>query len=508
MKLLRKRNWVRPVLAVGTVLLLTMLVFALATPAAFAQDGEPFPSNVVTATTRFNVNLRTGPGLTFDIITTVPQGTVVGFTGFVDATGNWVQVDPAGGTPVGWIFASLLSNVPDDLEVRPAELVPFVVAADQDVGGDNAVTVPEVVAAQPGWIVIHADNNGAPGAVIGHAAVPAGINEDVVVTIDMKMATETLYAMLHDDTANLGTYEFPGADPPVTVDGDVVVRPFTLTDFVPAVPTFPADVVTATTLFNVNLRAGPGLTFDIITTVPQDTTVGFTGFMDATGDWVQVDPAGGTPVGWIFASLLSNVPPGLEVRPADVTPAVTVANQPLGKDGTVMVPQVVAAQPGWIVIHADNDGAPGTVVGHAAVPAGTSKNVVVNVNTDAATETLYAMLHKDTANLGTYEFPGADPPVSVGGDVVVRPFTLLEFEEFPPTVVTATTLFNVNLRAGPGLTFDIIQTVPQGTAVGFTGFMDDTGNWVQVDPAGAPVGWMFASLLSNVPDDLAVAPAE
>lgn len=105
---------------------------------------------------------------------------------------------------------------------------PAVSVEDQELV-DGTVTVSLVTAAQPGWIVIHADDNGAPGPVIGHAAVDTGDNENVTVEVDESGVTETLYAMLHVDNGTVGTYEFPDGDPPVSVDGNVVVQPFTIT---------------------------------------------------------------------------------------------------------------------------------------------------------------------------------------------------------------------------------------------------------------------------------------
>ena len=102
-----------------------------------------------------------------------------------------------------------------------------VTAADQDSDGTN-VTVASVSAAVPGWMVIHIDDNGSPGPVLGETAVPAGDSSDVVVAIDPPLeADTTLWAMLHVDEGVIGTYEFPGADVPVK-DGDMVVMtPFT-----------------------------------------------------------------------------------------------------------------------------------------------------------------------------------------------------------------------------------------------------------------------------------------
>ena len=106
----------------------------------------------------------------------------------------------------------------------------------------------------------------------------------------------------------------------------------------------------------------------------------------------------------------------------ETTPSVTVNDQEI-QDGTVTVAEVVSDGAGWIVIHADDNGAPGPVIGQAAVSDGTNQNVSVQIDTGAATETLYAMLHTDSGEMGTYEFPDADPPVQVDGSVVVQPFS-------------------------------------------------------------------------------------
>jgi len=227
-------------------------------------------------------------------------------------------------------------------------LRPGVTVMEQAIE-DSTVVVPEVISEGQGWMVIHADEDGAPGPVIGQAAVSDGVNTDVSVEIDVDAATETLWAMLHTDTGEVGTYEFPDADPPVQVEGNVVVEPFTVT-----------------------------------------------GGLPAAEEEVEEEEA--------------------------VTPSVTVSDQAI-EDGTVTVDSVVSDGQGWMVIHADEDGAPGPVIGQAAVSDGENTNVVVNIDTDAATETLWAMLHEDTGEMGTYEFPDADPPVQLEGEIVMQPFS-------------------------------------------------------------------------------------
>jgi predicted lipoprotein with Yx(FWY)xxD motif len=124
-----------------------------------------------------------------------------------------------------------------------AEVTPSVKVADQAIAND-AVTIAEVSSKGPGWIVIHADKNGAPGPVLGHSAVKDGANKDVVVKLAAEGRTDTLYAMLHTDAGTVGTYEFPGADGPVSVDGKVVTPAFKVTAAAPATLPTTGEVVT------------------------------------------------------------------------------------------------------------------------------------------------------------------------------------------------------------------------------------------------------------------------
>ncbi|HEX6386411.1 MAG TPA: cupredoxin domain-containing protein [Anaerolineae bacterium] len=117
------------------------------------------------------------------------------------------------------------TEAPTETPTQEVAFTNAVTVEDQALGEDNTVTVASVTSAGPGWIVIHADADGAPGPVIGHAAVQEGENQNVEVEIDPAMATETLYAMLHVDAGAVGEYEFPGDDVPATNDAGNVVTP-------------------------------------------------------------------------------------------------------------------------------------------------------------------------------------------------------------------------------------------------------------------------------------------
>ncbi|HMM28668.1 MAG TPA: hypothetical protein PKD46_10325 [Aggregatilineaceae bacterium] len=108
-------------------------------------------------------------------------------------------------------------------------LAPSITVNTQQVAEDSTLTVARVVSPVNGWVDIHADSSGAPGAIIGYAQIAAGETLNVPVPVDSNAVTATLYAMLHVDEGQIGVHEFPGPDAPMTdAQGNVVVVPFTI----------------------------------------------------------------------------------------------------------------------------------------------------------------------------------------------------------------------------------------------------------------------------------------
>jgi hypothetical protein len=104
--------------------------------------------------------------------------------------------------------------------------VPALEANDQPLALSTAVRVDRVTSVGPGWIVIHEDDLGSPGAVLGRAAVESGMSEDVAVGLDRRATDgEGFIAMLHQDLGAVGTWE-PAVDLPAEDDGIVVVSGF------------------------------------------------------------------------------------------------------------------------------------------------------------------------------------------------------------------------------------------------------------------------------------------
>ena len=132
---------------------------------------------------------------------------------------------------------------------------------------------------------------------------------------------------------------------------------------------------------------------------------------------------------------------------AQFTPDVFVVEQPV-IDGNVKVGRVITNGPGWIVIHADNDGAPGAVIGQAQLQDGINAQISVAIDINAATDTLHAMLHVDEGEVGTYEFPdGPDLPLQINDQVITRAFQVTSIESTIVGVAANAGTFNTLLAA-------------------------------------------------------------
>lgn len=328
--------------------------------------------------------------------------------------------------------------------VTPAFNIELIQADDQFI--DGGVMINSVVTQQDGFVVIHADNGeGSFGAVIGYAPITAGQNSMISVEL-MGDATAVVYPMLHVDTGVAGEYEFgtvEGADGPVVIDGTVAVFPITVGTAAMRVPDqIVTDHVWASSVLSEGLgwlvihqdngEGGPGPVIGQAQVQPGTNT----------GVVVEVDPAGVTPM--LFPML--HVDTGVEGTYEFGT--VEGADGPVMVNDAVLVYGINAApaiwytghlegtslhidgalidQPGWLVIHDDNAGAPGPVLGYTAIHPGFNGHITVEITGTMSSDTVFPMLHYDTGEPGVYEFgtvEGADSPVRVADAVVVGPFT-------------------------------------------------------------------------------------
>lgn len=89
---------------------------------------------------------------------------------------------------------------------------------------------------------------------------------------------------------------------------------------------------------------------------------------------------------------------------------ISVENQAI-KSGSVLVNMVDAMKPGWVAIFTDKDNQPDVLLGYTAVPAGSSADIKVTIDSAKATDKMIAMLLVDAGKIGTFEYPGPDEPV-------------------------------------------------------------------------------------------------
>jgi len=99
-----------------------------------------------------------------------------------------------------------------------------VVMTDQFPG--NVVYLSSVQLDKPGFVVIHADNNGMPGAVLGETYFAAGINTGKITLSSPLVDGKTYYAMLHSDNGN-GKYDGEVIDAPLKdAAGNIIMKIF------------------------------------------------------------------------------------------------------------------------------------------------------------------------------------------------------------------------------------------------------------------------------------------
>jgi hypothetical protein len=459
-------------------LLVVLLLMLVTVAAVHAQDMMESPSVTVAdqvildGTVNIESAYSEGPG--FIVIHADNGGSPGPVAGYAALAGGWnrnvtVPVDASMVTPV--LFAMLHTDdgtvgayefdgqsgldspvAVDGAVVTPPFNVALLSAFDQLVDM-NTITIANVTMSGPGWVVVHADNNGAPGPVFGQVAVPAGQSSNLVLNLPMDANLGVLWPMLHVDDGTDGEYVFVGArgiDNPVALGGQVATFPIST---VPSVRVHDQIVIRGdgmmtpmmtpiVTVASV-LSRGPG--FIVIHTDNNGApgpVAGYAPVASGSNQNVEVvlDQMSPTPVLHAMlhtddgvegtyefdgASGLDNpvtVNDAVVMAPFNVAPSMNFSAQT--EPGVIVIDRVLIDAAGWLVIHADNNGSPGPVLGYAPLRDGRNVNVRVEVDAAAAGAQVFPMLHYDTNEMGVYEFgtvEGADPPVSVNGSVIVLP---------------------------------------------------------------------------------------
>jgi len=353
-------------------------------------------------------------------------------------------------TPTSAPTATVKATATATATPRPQPAVSTIRQAVEEAG---TVTISEVLAPEPSWLVIYADVAGEPGDALGHTAVPEGASTDVTVAVDVYRATPTLHAALHRDDGRRGEFEFPGPDEPLQVDGE------------PVATTFPVDMrvpIPSIVVSNQEIERGEGQVLVDSVTVdrPGWVVIHADGVDEASGAEREGEPGpilGQTPVvegvneevtvrfDWqqatprLHAALYEDAGEDGRFDPAtdqaiaiDGTPIrssfaatlptdVLVINQP-ASTGEVAVERAVSNVPGWLVVYNDFEGMTADLLGHAPLAAGVSRGITIPLNGNNITPMLHIMVHEDAEPEGEFNYPGQDQAVLNEGRLMLFSF--------------------------------------------------------------------------------------
>ena len=223
------------------------------------------------------MNVRLGPALDYEVLTTLPQGTQVEIVG-IDPSGEWLQVELEGMTSLGWLYRDLvqvdcpLVNVRRITE-REITLVPAAITQPYALYAFSGPGLAyDIVAVLPRgtWAKIIAIGDCPP--TVWYQLEVAGLDEPVWVPRDfVKVAVGSL--------AGIPLYGAADFDPPADAEND---RPLAVT-----LP------------ITLNVRTAPGLDHDVVAVVPQGTQARIYG-LDPSESWFQVELDGFSSLVWIY----------------------------------------------------------------------------------------------------------------------------------------------------------------------------------------------------------------
>ena len=223
------------------------------------------------------MNVRLGPDLDYEVLTTLPQGTQVNIVG-IDPSGEWLQVELEGMTSLGWLYRDLvqvdcpLANVrritEREISLQPAAITqPYALYAYSGPGlaYDTVAILPRGT-----WAKIIAIGDCPP--TVWYQLEVAGLDEPVWVPRDfVKVAVGSL--------AGIPLYGATDFDPPADAGND---RP-----------------IAVTLPITLNVRTAPGLDNDVVAVVPQGTQARIYG-IDPNESWFLVEMDGHSSLVWIY----------------------------------------------------------------------------------------------------------------------------------------------------------------------------------------------------------------
>jgi hypothetical protein len=323
---------------------------------------------------------------------------------------------------------------------------PQVEVTEQAIGENGVLRLARVELLEPTWVLIHVDEDGGIGPVVGGIFLEPGIYENVPLTIDWRHSTPTLFAVLHEDSGEARVLEYPGGDAPILHNGQPIVAAFKAS-YPPEVLVYDQPIIDGAITVERAISNGPGWV------VIYNESDGQPGFIigsapleDGLNEQVTVALEESVITPQLFARLHEdtqagdafNFPaqdpavrhdnrlPRATAFQTDVTAHAMVRDQRLGDDNSLNVAFIVSAMDAWAAIYADSAGQPGELLGRAWIPAGINRDVIIEVDPAPEAGIVHLVLYEDLGQPEEFEVPGIDLVLDNNDNRPVRiPFTIL-----------------------------------------------------------------------------------
>ena len=251
-----------------------------------SQQQSSYTPIPVAITIPYFLNVRLGPGLDYEVITTVPAGTRASIYGR-DPIDDWFQVQIEGIDGMVWIYQEL-TTVEGSLDgVRFLEQWEIdLIARPGD--GPLAITTPDILNVRSGpglgYDILTTVPSGTQATIIG-----IGPNSEwYKVNLGVLSEPAWIYAGLTTVTGSLAS-----------------VRQYTQAE-VDGIETGADNPLAITVPTILNVRSGPGTEYDIVTTVAQGTQSEIIG-IGPQDEWFLVELDGLDEPAWIYQDLTTVV---------------------------------------------------------------------------------------------------------------------------------------------------------------------------------------------------------
>ncbi len=418
--------------------LLLVGAFLLATVQTSAAQDRAATGIVTTGA----LNVRSGPGLEFSIVTTAYQGhavAVLGRSGF----NTWVEIRTFSGV-IGWANSNYMQmDVPlNNLPIVGSGTVPpgTTPARTPAIGVVNTGAVNVRTGPGYGYPIVTIAYQGYTFSLLGRTGDNAWVRVRMVDTTEGWVNAGAL-----NTNVPVGSLPIVNVTTPPTSGPTAVINTGAL-----------------------NVRTGPGIQFPAVAAVYNGHVVTMLG-RNADSSWVKVRLFNGQE-GWVNARY--------------ITPNSPIANLPiLDNSGTTPPGATAVVNTGALNVRSG----PGPqFAALTSVPFGTTMSLIGR-NFDAT----WAKVRLTT---------GVEGWVNASFIVANVAITSLPIADGSGSVPAATVNTGaLNVRSGPGVSFGILEVIYQGTRVSLLGRTADS-TWVQIQTPNGTTGWVNASLLqANVP---------